>query len=186
MKKFHCLCLAALFMVGCAGSHSADSNDSDELSQEEVAENLKEKEAARLESIRNDSIEHAEALQAEKEENDAKVEAFLRDYYDHYLLGNKDADKLKSHFSKSVLKRLKKIYDDEWGESGAEPGYAFYAMRGDSQDPSGMVIDFKPLEDNWYLVKFAESGNNYTIKIQANVENDKVIITNFKSPQWVK
>ncbi len=183
MKKIYYLCLAALFMTGCGSSHSADSNDSAELNQEEVAENLKAREEARLDSLRKDSIQQAEALQQEKAENDAKVEAFLRDYYDNYLLGYKDPDKLKSHFSKSVLQRMKKLYDAEWGESGAESGYAFYAMRGDSQDPSGKMTGCEPLDDNWYSVKFTESGRKYTIRIQATVENDNVVITDFKSPK---
>ncbi len=185
MKKYLSLAVSVICMTACSSSNTNDNSDSTPPNQKDtLAEihEIQELETARQDSIRRDSIENVKAEELKVDADQDAVESFLRDYYDHYLLGNKDPEMLKSHFSNKVLTRLAKIYNEEWGEdSGAEPGYAFYAMRGDSQDPAGKVTGITPLADSWYQVSFKENGVPYSISIQAKVVYGKVMISDFKS-----
>ncbi|MCH5318687.1 MAG: hypothetical protein J1E38_03130 [Paramuribaculum sp.] len=181
MKKLFYFAAGLLVMAGmavsCTGTGSkADQEREDSIRRADsiaaVKDSIAKAEAAKLEAMRQDSIAKAE--------NESKlVVEFLTDLYDNYLLSEKGRNpiKLKSHFSKSIQKRMKAAIMEEWPDCVGDQCYDFSILRGDSQDPFGKVTAITPLEDGWYEVDFTETGVKWKIKIKAEVENDFVSVT---------
>lgn len=180
MKRYLFLCAAALCLAGCGNTKEKEKSDSSNMLMTYASVEDSASATAPTETAALDTARIAQESEQEKLDNENKIRSFLTDFYNNYLLGNKDPERLKSHFSKKMLSRLKKVYDYEWGDVSEYKGYAFYDLRGDSQDAGGRMLDMTPLGDDWYQVKFVESGVKWKINLQAKVENGKVIITDYK------
>lgn len=160
MKNLLTVLIVFLFVCSCGNKKSTDGSQVDSTAVDTVA-------VVPIDSTAiKDSIAKADST---------AIVAYLQDLY-NYVLKNKGNEKeLASHFADDVKNRLEKA--NEYGS-----GIAFWELRTGMQDGPSDVCKVKSItkKDEWYVVKYLDMGNSGTTKFKAEVQDGKVIISDYK------
>lgn len=104
-------------------------------------------------------------------------EQFLKNLYTDYVFGNKNFKKIKSHFSKKIIKKL----TDSYSYDGK--GYATWLFRTGYQDgPSDIssVYEIIPEAQNWFRVTYSDMGHLGVTRFKVKMIGERVFIDDFQ------
>lgn len=162
MKNLLTVLIVFLFVCSCGNKKGTDGSQVDSTAVDTVA-------VVPIDSTAiKDSIAKADST---------AIVAYLQDLYNYVLKNKGNEEELASHFTDDVKNRLEQANEYEGG------GLAYWELRTGFQDGPSDVSKVKSItkKDEWYVVKYLDMGNSGTTKFKAEVQDGKVIISDYKT-----